>query len=439
MATSSPPAGSNPYDGALQMLVHFGKTPVAGFKARQIVLGCFIASLAVLGACLLVLYIVKARRQNEKIWLFRIVKRHNGGMIVGNRSLLLCLLYLLASIPLGISVYCAHLFLTDFQNGFFGYNIASFVFWLVAFFCSWLIACASLQAFLLASHRIVLPPLAWNAIFVGGLVGFLGLIIGVVVHAVQRLRVADAVSKRVHALFVERARVYSPETDPNAALVISQGIQEILTATLDYADFLRVALTALSCSLIPAALVNISGLLLVCMIRRSRQAVRSAQQDSSFIDPDSRVNVNVNARRQSTSGHRSSKTALGAAERALLVDSIFTLLYCLATTATGLWTAVIGAKSTSSGWTTVEMVFSIKDWVAALPLWALALCQVVATARRLPKRGSSGPDRGSSNGFQRDTTVILMSSHSQPAFTVMADGHDSVPVSPLKESADSIK
>ncbi|KAK4055790.1 hypothetical protein OIV83_000337 [Microbotryomycetes sp. JL201] len=335
-----------------------------------------------------------------------------------------------------MSVFYAHGFLTDFRNGFFGYNIASFVFWLVAFICSWLIAFASLQAFLLALHRPVLPPMAVNIIFLGGLVAFIGLIIGLIVHAVSRLHMTDGVMKRVISLFEERAQTYSPETDPDAALVVSRGFQEIVAATIDYTKFLAIALKALSCALIPAALVNISGIFLVCMIRRTRKAVRSAQQESSVLDPESGTPVNVNAARHSNARTQSSARALGAAERALLVDSVFTLVYCLCTTAVGLWTAT-SAGLVSSGWTVVEMVFSIKDWVATLPLWALAVFQVVSTAQRSRSLPSGGRSRNV-NGHRDMTTVVLTSSHAQPELEDMSERRSTPPVSPLEKPIDLI-
>ncbi|KAK4056493.1 hypothetical protein OIO90_002340 [Microbotryomycetes sp. JL221] len=378
----------NPYQAGIDSLVHFGRTPTAGFRARHIVLGCFIALLPVLGFSLFGLYLVKARRKHEQLWLFRLVKRENGTMIVGNRSLMLCLLGVLAGAPLGTSLYYGHFFLTDFRRGFFGYNIASYTFWLVAFLCAWTIACASLQAFVLALSRSVVSPRVANSFFLGGLVVFVGLIIGVMVYAVSELNGVKSVLDEVLGSFEERAATYNPQTDPSVAQQqVLQGLERILTAVSKFADFLSNVLTALSCSLIPAALVNIAGILLVFMIRRSRRDICNAQHDSrmsAISHPSRRPSADVHAVSASPSVR-----ALRAAETALLVDSSFMLIFCLILTVASIWTAQINKQTRTASWVTIELVFSLKEWVTTIPLCVMLAYQIYVTAKALPSPAQS--------------------------------------------------
>ncbi|KAM0754068.1 hypothetical protein T439DRAFT_322954 [Meredithblackwellia eburnea MCA 4105] len=167
------PDGTNPFQywDAVVNSIFYYEIP-SGFRARLIVLTSIVVYVVIAAIIYFTLTLVDYRRKDRRVWLWRLVDRPTGRLIVGNQQILEPLLTIISGV-----IFLAHMS-NEYQVWIFqgpqsqtpAWRLSI---WTALFLQSWVVGWASFQGFIITSGRHTfgirsLKPWHCNTLFLAG-------------------------------------------------------------------------------------------------------------------------------------------------------------------------------------------------------------------------------------------------------------------------------
>ncbi|KAK4056492.1 hypothetical protein OIO90_002339 [Microbotryomycetes sp. JL221] len=413
---------NNPYLAILQASFRESPPPTPGYKARIVLLSCFLASLPLSIATLLWLHWKATTRKGEKPFLFKTIKREGGTYIIGSRTILLALLGLNVAVTLGLSIMYADRFLSDFANGVVGYNVCMFVFWLLTFVLGWAFTCSNLQAYLLARQRKWATARRVNIFFVGFGVIFSLFLIGITIWGSIKLHnmYKDLLSNFQRVTVV--ASQYNGTIDQAQLEYVQQRVVDVVQEAENYIKQSSSFYIAFSIIPVPIALVNIAALCLVFVIHQQRKDNHEMETNSFNDSKDHKgssvgtlSNVNSQNDRRRSSHRTITDKRLRSVEQALLVDAVAICIVCTAQCVANLWSAVMVKRMLTSSWPKLEATLLLPAWSAGVPMAIMTLVQVVLALQSRKNENDQAAEIAATPQFITPTRDSIAQSASSPS------------------------